>query len=359
LSKSHEIILASISDHRISEEYVNALKPFCKKIMVHQLGRGELLFNLTKGIFSHTPFQVRYFYSVEFQRMIDEITTQYKPTHIYCQLIRMAEYVRDESSCVKTLDYMDAFSKGYERMSAKMSWKRRWLTKIEWRRLLRYEHEIFADFDKHVIISDQDKQLIHHPESEKIFVSPNGVDLDYYRPLTVGKKYDLIFSGNMSYEPNIESVLFFVKEVLPLIKIHKPDVKLLIAGSDPSAEVRALQNENVIISGWVDDMRKCYAESKVCVAPMLISIGMQNKIIQAMAMKIPCVVTTLANNAIGAIPGKSVLIGERAQDFSSQVMNLLRDDALATSIAEDAYSFVKSRFNWSEITENLGKFLEA
>jgi glycosyltransferase involved in cell wall biosynthesis len=250
---------------------------------------------------------------------------------------------------------MDAFSKGYERMSHKMSWYKKWLVKIEWKRLLKYEHRVFSLFDKHIIISEQDKKLIPHPENEKIVVSPNGVDLDYYKPLIKEKRYDLIFSGNMSYEPNIESVNFLVKKVMPKLLKKRPDIKLVIAGAHPSKEILAMQSKNVEVTGWVDDMRDYYASSKICVAPMLISIGLQNKILQAMAMKVPCVVSSLANNAIGAAQGKEVLVADEPDDFAREISSLLDNPSVADQLANEALSFVQNKFNWKQLVGDLVK----
>lgn len=355
LSRKHEIILVSVTDSKIGNESLEALKPYCRKILVHEISRFQTILNLIKTLFSSKPFQVGYFYSKSFQREVDDVIRQDKPTHVYCQLIRMAEYVKEKEGLIKILDYMDAFSKGYERMSYKMSWFKKWMVRTEWKRLVKYENVIFSFFDRHVIISEQDKKLIPHPEKEKIVVSPNGVDLNYYKPIVTEKKYDLIFSGNMSYEPNIESVLFLANEVMPVLLKQRPDIKLVIAGVNPSKEVLALQSRNIEVTGWVDDMREYYAASRICVAPMLISIGLQNKIIQAMAMEIPCVVTSLANNAIQASDGKSILIAETATQFAAQILVLLDNPIMSDSIAKEARDLVTYKFNWSQIVNELTK----
>jgi len=355
LSKEHEIILAAVTDSKVSNESFDALKPYCKKIVVYEISKLQTIWNLVKTVFSSKPFQVGYFYSKSFQQKINKVILDDKPTHIYCQLIRMAEYVKEKKGLIKILDYMDAFSKGYERMSHKMVWLKRKMVRLEWKRLLKYENRIFSFFDKHIIISQQDKNLIPHPDNEKIVVSPNGVDLDYFKPGATEKKYDVIFSGNMSYEPNVESVLFFAREVMPVLLLKRPDIKFVIAGVNPSKEVLALQNDNVEVTGWVDDMREYYAASRICVAPMLISIGLQNKIIQAMAMEIPCVVTSLANNAIGAVHEKSILLADNAIDFANQVTALLDNQEMAAKIADEAKKFILDKFPWNRIIKELSK----
>src|SRR5262245_10087240 len=159
LSARHEIILASVSDCKVESAHLEALKPYCRKIVVYEISRSRTLLNLLTTLFTGRPFQVGYFYSRRFHGKIRALVAGEKPSHIFCQLVRMAEYARHETGCVKVLDYMDAFSKGYERLSSRLSWLKRALVRMEWKRLLRYEQAVFSDFDRQVIISEQDRDL--------------------------------------------------------------------------------------------------------------------------------------------------------------------------------------------------------
>jgi len=359
LSASHEILLASVSDTRVRPEHLEALKPYCKKIVVYEISKIKTFGNLAKTLFSSRPFQVGYFYSPSFQRRIQKLMKEEKPTHIFCQLVRMAEYVKDVQGVTKVLDYMDAFSTGYERLSARLSLLKRTMVRSEWKRLLKYEHVIFNAFDKQVIISEQDRKLIPHPERNNIFVSPNGVDISYYSQQPMEQKYDLIFSGNMSYPPNVESALFLVNRVMPLLKSQGRQVRIVIAGDNPAPEILKLKNEHVEVTGWVDDMREYYSASRISVAPMFISIGLQNKIIQAMAMNVPCIVSSMANNAIGAEDGKNILIADSPEDYARQITMLLEKPELAASIAREGRQFVQRNFDWREIMADLSRYMQA
>ena len=191
LSRSHEIILVAVSDQVVSRKQLEALKPFCKKMIVHQISFAKILWNLSMTLFSRLPFQVGYFFSKIFKRKVDSFIADEKPDVILCQLVRMAEYVRDNSSIPKTLDYMDAFSTGLERLSERSSFFKKMIVRMEWKRMMKYEQEIFFSFRHCTIISEQDKKLIPHPEHEKIHVIPNGVDFDFYHPLEREKKYEI------------------------------------------------------------------------------------------------------------------------------------------------------------------------
>jgi glycosyltransferase involved in cell wall biosynthesis len=154
----------------------------------------------------------------------------------------------------------------------------------------------------------------------------------------------------MSYPPNITASNYIIKEILPLMK-NNPLVT--IAGSDPAKEIRMLQSDQIEITGFVKDIRQYYGSHKVFVAPMFIGTGLQNKLLEAMAIGIPCVTTTLANNALNATPEVEILIADDAASFAKQIDRLLRDDELRATISRNAKAFIKRNYNWSTITKEL------
>ena len=357
LGKKHHIILASVSDEPVLPEHVDKLKPFCRRILIHNISKAKQLQNLTRAFLNGKPFQVEYFFSKEFQKKIHKIIREDKPDAIFCQLVRMAEYVRDEKHVPKTLDYQDAFSKGYERQAQRENIFKRIPVMMEWKRMLKYEGRIFNDFNNKIIISEQDRQLIQHPDRNRIEVVPNGVDFNYYSPQQKEKKYDLIFSGNMNYPPNIESAVYIAEKIMPLLKKKKPGAKLVIAGANPAPDVLKLQSDSVTVTGWVDDIREPFAASRIHLAPMLISIGLQNKILQAMAMKIPCIVSSQANNAIHAPTNDCLLIADKPEEYVDKILMLLNDESLYSRIADHAFQFVRKNFDWGTMNSKLENVL--
>ena len=162
----------------------------------------------------------------------------------------------------------------------------------------------------------------------------------------------------MSYPPNVESALFLVNRVMPVLISQGRQVKLVIAGANPSPEILNLKNENVEVTGWVDDMREYYSASRISVAPMFISIGLQNKIIQAMSMNVPCIVSSLANNAIGAEHGKNILIADSPEEYARQIAMLLEKPEVAASIAGEGRLFVQNNFDWRNIISDLSRYMQ-
>lgn len=356
LSKSNEIHLVALNDQRLHADAISTLKPFCSSITIIPITKFCLLFNLMKVFFSGKPFQVGYFYNKAAQKKINQIIQKTKPDHIFCQLIRVAEYVKN-INIPKTLDYQDVFSKNVERRIASSNWIMKFPLLLEYHRLLQYEHDIFGFFDNKIIISLPDRNLIPHADKEKISVIPNGVDYQFFSPISKRKQYHLVFTGNMSYPPNIDSVEFLVKKILPIVHLTNPKVNLLIAGANPHRKVLALKSDTVTISGWVADMRLSYASAQIFIAPMRLGTGLQNKLLEAMSMQMPCITSELANEALGATPGKEILIGKSPEEYAHHILHLLEDAFFAKQLANNGYQLIYKNYDWEKTTSILEKIM--
>jgi len=304
LSKKNEIILCALNpDKKLNKQKAfAALQPFCRSINFIDVPFYRKAWNMALAFFKGLPIQTGYFYSKEASKKIKKLIDEYKPDHIYCQLLRTAEYVLD-IKIPKTLDYQDVFSYGVKRRMERSSFLTKPFFNMEYKRLLRYEEKIFDLFDNKTIISVPDRNLIPHPEKEKIKVIPNGVDWEYFSPVKNEKTFELIFIGNMAYPPNIDAAEFLVKDIMPLVWKKIPNAKVLLAGASPHVRVSSLASEKVKVSGWMDDIREAYSSGKIFIAPMRIGTGLQNKLLEAMAMQIPCITTPLANDALQAEEG--------------------------------------------------------
>lgn len=362
LARHHEVFLFCLSDQRIEPGDEAHLRSFCKHLKVVHLPRWRILLRMLSAMFSRLPFQVSYFHHRHAQRAIDAVIDKFKPDHVMCQLVRTTEYVRRRYNLPKTLDYMDTLSKGMERRAETAPFHLRPFFRAETRRLILYENLMLDLFDHQAIISAQDRDLLYHPQRDEVAVIPNGVDTEFFNPdfgqshgAVEGKQYDLLFTGNMNYPPNIDSVLFLVHRVLPLVHAHRPRTSLLIAGVDPDQRVRELAEHNsaVTVSGWVKDIRASYASARIFVAPMQIGTGLQNKLLEAMAMRMPCVTSDLANNAVGAVPGESILIGHQPQDYADHILRLLDQPAERELLAANGHRFVRNAFDWDRAAERM------
>jgi len=356
LSKNNKIVLCALNDKKLHPDAIKSLEPYCESIYIIPLARINIIFNLIKGIFSRKPFQVNYFYSKKAQKIVDNIIDDFKPDHIFCQLVRVAEYVK-HYTIHKTLDYQDVFSKGVHRLMEKSAFYFKPLLFIEYRRLVRYEAKVFGYFDNKLIISYPDRDLIVHPANKEIKVIPNGVDTDYLKPQNVKKEYDLVFTGNMGYPPNINSAEYLVKKILPIVHQTNPSVNLVIAGANPAKAVLNLKSDKVDVTGWVKDMREYYAKSRIFIAPMQIGTGLQNKLLEAMAMKIPGITSELANSALNAVENEEILIGRSEVEYSKHIISLLTDETRKKYLVEKAYSFILRNYNWDTIFKQLDEII--
>jgi len=354
LSKTNEIFLFCITDSKTDEDAINELKKFCKEVHIHKLNKTGIYFRLFLGLFTSQPFQVHYFYEKRAARKINRIISTFQPDHIFCQLIRCSEYVKNFHHIPKTLDYMDALSKGIERRTEKAGWLLRPFFRSEAKRLVAYENLIFDYFENKIIISEQDRSFIYHPDQKKIVIIPNGVDTAYFHPLEREKKYDLVFNGNMNYPPNIDCVEYIVQKVIPVCEKKGKPVSLLISGANPNSRVTDLaRHKNVTVSGWVNDQRESYASAKIFFAPMQIGTGLQNKLLEAMAMKLPCVTSELANNALGGTPGKELVTAANEEEYAECIIGLLENKGKRDFLAENGYLFVKEHFQWETVASHL------
>ena len=131
----------------------------------------------------------------------------------------------------------------------------------------------------------------------------------------------------------------------------------MISGASPNQAVLDLASDRIVVSGWVDDIRLNFAKSKILVAPMQISIGLQNKLLEAMAMQLPCITSSLANNALGAKPGEQILVADTPEQYARHIIDLLQNESKAKQIAMNGYQFVVDSFNWQSTTAILEKLI--
>ena len=357
LSQNHELYLVALADELPTEEAIAKIRPFCKEIHVVKLSFLSKCWNILRAFFKGIPFQCGYFYKKEAQNVIQGLVERVKPDRIYCQLIRTAEYVK-HLSIKKILDYQDVLSKGMQRRWEMGKWYEKPFFRCEYRRLARYERRVFDYFDEKVIITEVDRELIPHSENEHIHVIANGVDSDKYACTDCEKEFDLIFAGNMGYAPNIEAAEYLCREVLPLLLVERPNLKLAICGANPAARVLDLRSRNVTVTGWVDDMSEYYAKSRLFIAPMHLGTGLQNKLLEAMSMRLPCITSPLAGKPLkGVENGKEIIVCHTTTGSVEAVQHLLENEESYQEIAENGYQFVKRNYNWESINKRLEEII--
>ena len=317
-----------------------------------KISKPQILFGLTRAFFKGWPLQCGYFFNRAAAKKIDALITKHQPDMLYGQLIRVAEYIR-HSDIPKAIDYQDVFSYGMKRRRDIANFITRPVFNMEYQRLCRYEAAVFDEFDVKTIISQPDRELIPHPQKNEILIIPNGVDHDYFKPRKEEKKYDIVFTGNMSYAPNVNAVEYLANEILPIVWKQLPDAKMYIAGATPDPKVRKTASDRIIVSGWLDDIRDAYAQSRVFIAPMRIGTGLQNKLLEAMSMRLPAITSPLANASLGAKPDDEILVGNNAEEMAHHIITLLTDKEKAEHLAQAGFDFTNRVYDWEKSTEIL------
>ncbi|HYG52748.1 MAG TPA: glycosyltransferase [Flavobacteriales bacterium] len=362
LSKTNEVHLICLNDGIVHEKDIEHLKTLCASVTVHKLAKIKLVWRLLLAAFSRKPYQVHYFYDKTVAGKIERQLKQINPDHIYCQLIRTTEYVKNLHEFQKTLDYMDAFSKGMQRRIEREGFIVRQFVKAEANRLTAYENLIFDYFDHKTIISDQDRDLIYHKNRKEIVVIPNGVDEILLNDTSIAeKKYDVLFHGNLSYTPNVDCVKYMVNEVMPLLVKFRPGISVAISGANPSAKVTELCKkfpENITLLGFVENIIPTYKSARIFFAPLQIGTGLQNKILEAMALKIPCVTSELCNNALNGENGKHLITAKKPVNYVNAIVNLLDNPVYAQQVAIDGHAFISTFYSWEKGNEQLSKLFE-
>ena len=352
MSKYHNIYLIALNtEGKITKHSFQQLAQYCKEIHVIHLSLIVRTINIFRSILTYEPLQVGYFYSKNAHRKVEAIIHEIKPDWCYGQLIRTAKYIYNYENNI--IDYMDAFSKGIERRIKNFPKYIQPIIKYESKIVQDFEKKVFNHFKKHSIITYNDRRYIQHPNANKITIIPNGVDTHYFAPRhNVAKKYDIVFVGNMNYPPNIEAARYICEEIAPIIKRKYKKCKVLIGGTNPNKKIKKMSNKDVKISGWVEDIRTIYASGKIFVAPMFIGTGLQNKLLEAMAMGIPCITTELANNALRA-NSSQIIIANNNTEFANACIDILKNNDKANSLRENGLKFIKENYDWNLINHKL------
>ena len=354
LSKRNEIVLCALNDSpKVDEQDAfRALQPYCQSINFIRISKLQILLGLVRAFLKGLPMQCGYFYNHRAAKRINSLIVKHKPDILYGQLLRTAEYIRHKD-IPKAIDYQDIFSYGMKRRANIASFITRPVFNMEYRRLKRFEAITFDQFDVRSIISEPDRALFPHEKRDEILIIPNGVDHDFFKPQEREKKYDLVFTGNMSYPPNVNAVEYLANDIMPIVWKTLPETTLYIAGATPDPKVKKAASERIIVSGWLDDIRDAYAQSRVFIAPMRIGTGLQNKLLEAMSMRLPAITSPLANASLGAKPNEEILIGNNAEEMAQNIITLLTDKEKAERLAQAGYDFTNRVYDWGKATEKL------
>jgi len=340
LSSRYAVTLIYPSYSKQDVENLEPLRQHCWAVKTVQLSPLLAKLRCCLSVFGKRPITNSYYYSGRLKRLIDG--EDFDMVVVDCS--SMAPYVLDVKK-PKIIDFVDVDSDKWQLYAKMTTFPKSLVYNLEFRKLQAFEAELVRRFDAALVVSENEKTLL--PHANRLFVVPNGIDLEFFTPRKNKPKDTLIFTGAMNYFPNIDGVSYFHREILPFIKREVPSVKFIIGGMDPHPSIKRLEGNGTVVTGFVPDMRDYLGSASVCVVPLRIAKGIQNKILEAMAMGIPVVATSAANSGIDATDRKEILIADDPQTFARSVMELLSDAQLRESLAANARSFVEKQYSWN------------
>ena len=311
---------------------------------------------------------VAYFYEKELQRKYDAFFKEKRPSLVFCSCAPAAEYVFRGPSVKETkllLDFMDVDSEKWQAYANRISGPSRLIYALEAQRLRSYEKRIVEFFQRVFLVSEEEARLFRQKvsESPKISVLENGVDLFHFTPhyqSSLTKEGPvLVFTGAMDYWPNAEGVVWFVENCWPLIKKAFPKTVFYVVGKDPLPEVSTLaqKDTSIIVTGFVKDTRDYLALADICIAPLQLARGIQNKILEAAAMGKAIVATPQAAEGISLLEEKEILIAKNPQVFAEKIVELLRNPKKARLLGRKARLKMEKNYSWEKKLAPLKEYL--
>jgi len=361
LSRRHEVTVATVARSAAEVAEGQDLRKYCHELHVGQIptyaGWGRF------GLYTATtyPATFGYFYSPALDRTVQTLlaTRDFEAIFVHCS--SMGPYVARHRGCRKILDYGDADSEKWLEYARASRFPLSLGFALEGRKVRRYERWLAEGFDACSVNAPREREVLGQYVDKPIYVFPNGVDLDYFRPQREGGPASparVVFTGNMSYKPNVEAVGDFVSRILPRVWARRPETEFYIVGMDPSPAVRRLADgRRIVVTGRVDDVRPYFDAATVAVAPLRIARGLQNKVLEAMAMRVPVVASPAAFNGINAEAGRDVLVADDPESFSRGVVSLLDDPLLRDRHAAAARTCVERNHDWARILDGLERLV--
>ena len=374
LSNQFLIDLVCLADDPDDLKQYAPLRSFCRRVIVFRLrpviGKLKGLVSLITG----QSISEGYFYHMGMARLIKRELGRQNYQAVICFSSPMARYLESVFAAMKVkpgviMDFCDLDSDKWRQYGASMVFPLNLIYRLEARRLLKFEKRINQWVDASVFVSDNEISLFKRvfPGARNLVAIPNGVDGDYFRPRNCRvREYrekdrqgpTLMFAGVMDYHANVDGVVWFCDRVLPLVREQIPGTRLLIVGRNPSHPIQWLGRQKyIVVTGSVPDMRPWYIRADICVVPLRIARGVQNKVLEAMAMAKPVVSTGAALQGLSVVPDQHLMKADDAESFARAVITLLRDPIRAAHLGRQGREFVSSTYGWPSYMERFSALI--
>lgn len=355
LAAQHRVFVGTFVDDPDDERHLPALQQMCAGLHVCRLEPRRARLASLAGLLDGQPLTLHHYRSAELQRWVDRCIDEHEIDAAVVFSSAMAPYVAQRPKLPVLLDLVDVDSAKWTQYAAHHRWPMSWLYRREGRTLLAFERASVLQARQSFLVTPQEVALFQRLAPEcagRVAVSGNGVDAEYFAPDPAraspfpADEIPLVFTGAMDYWPNVDAASWFAREILPLLRRDWPRARFHVVGRHPTAELRTLQGEAVNVAGAVPDMRPYLQHAAVVVAPLRVARGIQNKILEAMAMGRPVVTSPSCAQAMQAQPGRQLLAAEDAADQVAAIATLLRAPQQARTMGLQARDWVLDNFSW-------------
>ena len=360
LAGTHRIFLGTFIDDPADHAGVAPLRQWCEQVFVRDLSPRWGRLRSLLGLLSGEALSLPYYRDRVLQDWVDQVLGTQDIERVLVFSGAMAQYVMAErhGSLTRVVDFVDVDSDKWRQYAAQHRWPMRWIYAREARQLLDFERRVAAQFDASVFVSPAEAALFRELApglGERVWHAANGVDLAFYDPAQPldnpygHQELPLVFTGAMDYWPNVDAVQWFAGEVLPLIRERYPAACFHIVGGGAGPAVQALARlDGVQLEGRVADVRPWIRHAAVVVAPLRVARGIQNKVLEGLAMARPTVVTPAALEGIAATPGQELLLGEDAVGLAAAVSQVLDDPQAADRLGLRGRHLMERDFRWED-----------
>jgi polysaccharide biosynthesis protein PslH len=362
LSADHEVTLLSYAEPSEMSQ-VASLPDFCRDVrLVPTRSDGPIIRRArqVRWTASRTPFHAREFHGARMQAALDALLAERRFDIIQVELLQMTCFrLRTDAKVV-----LDEHNVEYEllrRMNqGERSAVRRAHHRLEERKVRHFERHSWGRVDGVAVTSRREELLVRQdaPATPTAIV-PNCVDLDYFSSnRDEAEEGRLVFTGLLTYRPNLDAALHLVDDILPRVRQRHPSATLTIVGAGRDSDLHALRRPGVTVTGWVSDVRPFLQRASVIVAPLRIGAGTRLKVVEGLAMAKPMVSTAIGCEGIDVRTGEHLLIADAPDDFADAVVLLLRDRALGRRLGDAGHRLARDHYSWNAAAEQLSGLYE-
>lgn len=365
LAQRYRVHLGTFIDDPDDWQHVDKVKALCGETHFASLNPRSARLRSVGALASNRPLTLDYYLNSELQQWVDTVIKKQAIERVLVFSSAMAQFVTKAGQTRRIIDFVDIDSDKWRQYAAKKSWPMSWLYRRESRALLDYERQVAREFDASLFVSQAEADLFKQlaPESTaRIGFFNNGVDTEYFSPAHEypnpypADEAAIVFTGAMDYWPNIDAVQWFAREILPTVLASNPDARFYIVGSRPTPEVQTLASlTGIRVTGSVPDIRPYLAHARIAVAPLRVARGIQNKVLEAMAMAKPVVASPQALEGIAANIGEEALLARDSNEFIATVSNLLQHPP--NNLGQAARARVLADYTWEHNLERVDELL--